>query len=176
MACSDDDATADASVDGSADGSSDASRDGSPADSDTPDVNIDAPSGPAVILGTGITSFIPVENGDEMEMVMGPQGGWHVDLAYRLYNMDPMDMRVSIEGTDIDSGEALTVPLSRVLTIRRVADRGDHFLRVGDQAVFRINMPDEAIGKRLRLDIEVMSVDEEVASDTIEVVVIDEVP
>lgn len=35
-------------------------------------------------IGDGLTDFVPLAAGDEVTMVFGPQGGWHVDVAARV--------------------------------------------------------------------------------------------
>lgn len=42
--------------------------------------------GPTITIGTGDVAFVPLAEGDEVVMVHGPQGGWHVDVAARIGN------------------------------------------------------------------------------------------
>jgi len=132
------------------------------------------PSGPRVEIGTGITSFVPVADGEDVELVMGPQGGWHIDVTLRLYEMDPMDMRLNIDGYDADTGEMLALPIERILTTRRVREEDDHWLRLGEQLVLGIASPAEAVGKDVRIVVRAMPVEGEGASAEKTVHVIDE--
>jgi len=52
-----------------------------------PDVVLD----PDLQLGTGVDAFVPVEDGDEMLVVFGPQGGYHLDGSLRVQGIDPGD-------------------------------------------------------------------------------------
>lgn len=38
-------------------------------------------------LGTGETAYAPLVEGQEVVMVHGPQGGWHVDVAARVHHV-----------------------------------------------------------------------------------------
>lgn len=45
----------------------------------------------SVELGTGTTDFIPLSDGDELEVVPGPQGGFHFHVHARMTGLDPGD-------------------------------------------------------------------------------------
>lgn len=36
---------------------------------------------PSVTVGTGVKAYKPLQDGDSVTVVFGPQGGWHVDVA-----------------------------------------------------------------------------------------------
>lgn len=149
--------------------------DGGSPPADAPGVDADAFVAPRLEIGTGLVEFIEVAEGDDVELVAGPQGGWHVDVAIRLYGMNPMDMTLEIHGFDDATDEQLTVPIRRILTMRRVRDQGDHFLRLGDQAVFMVLSPEEAVARDLRLEVRAVPAEGEGASATKVVHVIDEI-
>lgn len=46
------------------------------------------PDEPALELGTGTARFEPVVDGDELPMIRGAQGGWHVWASVRVTGMD----------------------------------------------------------------------------------------
>jgi hypothetical protein len=56
----------------------------------------DVPSLPTEVrLGTGTDAFVPVEDGDEITIVFGPQGGYHLDGSLRASGIvagDPDDL------------------------------------------------------------------------------------
>ena len=112
-----------------------------------------------VEIGTGLTDFAPIPEGGEVELVMGPQGGWHIEIATRLYGLEPMDLNLRLQGFDAETGSLITIVVERVLTRRRVRDEGDHYLRLGDQLVFEIGDPSEVIGKRVRIEVDATPVD-----------------
>lgn len=115
--------------------------------------DVDASTG-RVEIGTGLTEFIDIDDGDDVELVMGPQGGWHVDVALRLYDLDPQDMQLLIEGFYVEDDESATIEIERLLTLRRVRDEGDHFLRVGDQLVFTVADGSLVEGRDIRIEVQ----------------------
>lgn len=42
-----------------------------------------AGSDPTLEVGAGLLAFTPITDGDEVALVYGPQGGYHIDLAFR---------------------------------------------------------------------------------------------
>lgn len=70
---------------------------GATPDSTTDDVTVTTPttdtdtaptscyaSGPTTVLGTGDTGYVPLNSGDEIMVVHGAQGGWHLATAARV--------------------------------------------------------------------------------------------
>jgi len=55
------------------------------------------PEGAALELGTGTWRFEPVEDGDEVPMIHGAQGGWHLWVAVRTDGMESRTGRLEIE-------------------------------------------------------------------------------
>ena len=45
---------------------------------------------PAIEIGTGYSAWWPLEEGQELIMVHGPQGGWHMLCAARVFHTDPL--------------------------------------------------------------------------------------
>lgn len=107
---------------------------------------------PRLEIGTGVTSFVDIDDGAEVELVNGPQGGWHVDVTLRLYDVDPQELTMRIEGYDVATDASIGIPIERVLTERRVQAEGDHWLRLGDQLIFAIDAPDEVVGTDVRVE------------------------
>lgn len=110
-------------------------------------------------IGTGLSEFIEIDDGADVELVMGPQGGWHVDVALRLYDLDPMDMQLTIEGFDITDDESATIQIERLLTLRRVREEDDHYVRLGDQLVFTVADGSQAEGRDIRIEVEARQAD-----------------
>lgn len=61
--------------------------DGDPTDTGTPLPDLS----PAVEIGTGETEFVPLAEGDEVVVVFGPQGGYHLDGSLRAQGIVPGD-------------------------------------------------------------------------------------
>lgn len=131
---------------------------------------------PRVEIGTGITSFVDIADGADVELVNGPQGGWHVDVALRLYDVNPQELTMRIEGYDATSGDPVGVPIERILTERRVQPEGDHWLRVGDQLIFAIEGPDEVTDTDVRIEARITTPEGAMATAQKVVHVIDDVP
>jgi hypothetical protein len=62
---------------------------------------------PAVELGNGETAHVALTGGEQVVMVHGPQGGWHVWLSLALTNLGP-DVDVRITLVDLTRDEAMT--------------------------------------------------------------------
>lgn len=129
-------------------------RDGGTDATAEPDVLVSGE--PRITIGHGLTAYEDVPEGGDAELVAGPQGGWHVNLALRIYSIDPEDLSIRIEGFDAETGDVLSIPIERILTSRRVRREDDHYLRLGDQLIFMITMPSEAVGRDLRVELTAM--------------------
>ena len=51
---------------------------------------------PLVEIGTGISQFEPLEDGQSMPLIAGAQGGWHLWIAVRARGVDPSGVRMAI--------------------------------------------------------------------------------
>lgn len=101
----------------------------------------DASSASRVEIGGGIDAFEPFGPGTTAELVHGPQGGYHVQIAFRMWGIDPEGLLVQAHGYDATTGDEITIPAERVLTARRVSMEGDHLLRLGDRLIFNATDP-----------------------------------
>jgi hypothetical protein len=45
-------------------------------------------------LGTGQDRFVPLEDGDAVDIVKGPQGGYHIWGSVRTFRMDPKNIEI----------------------------------------------------------------------------------
>lgn len=82
---------------------------------------------PAVDLGTGLDRFIALPDGAELEVVHGPQGGWHVEVSARLSGFDPEGIPLRFEVQD-ESG-AIVAEVRLALLRRRLLVDGCAWLR-----------------------------------------------
>jgi|GEM_PF-2738731 len=145
-----------------------ASCGGAPADEarDGGTVAVPRDAGPlGVELGEGRTAFreLPRE-GAEIELVLGPQGGWHFDLAVRLAGADPEGLGLTYAVLD-EQGAAIQYPGRVELNARRVLVSGDHLVRVGDRAVLDVRDGNTLVGRDLTASVEAISADGRRASD-----------
>jgi hypothetical protein len=80
-------------------------------------------SGPSLLLGTGESGFVPLEGSPpDLELVHGPQGGYHLLLGFQAKNVDSEHF-VSIEATGHIEGELLASS-ERWASLRCNADSG----------------------------------------------------
>ena len=144
---------------------------------------VDAAAGPDVTdaatvplrveLGEGLTSYraLPAE-GAEIELVFGPQGGWHFELAARVVGGDPEGMRLRYAVIDA-AGRELQFPAVVQLNARRVVREGERFVRGGDRAVLDVGDGNVLVGQSLTLSVRAESVSGATADDRRAVTVID---
>ena len=68
---------------------------------------------PSLLVGTGEREFASLETNEEVTMVHGPQGGWHMLGSIRLTNIHPI-VEIDFTITDIDSGVLVSSNYYRV--------------------------------------------------------------
>lgn len=157
-ACSDDSPTIDAATDS---GAADAFRS-------------DGGGGSRVELGTGLANFVDIPTaGAEMEIVAGPQGGWHLEVTARLYELTIDELRLSYRIER--EGMTISMPVEYSLTERRLVRDGDRWLRAGDQVRFEISDPIEVVGDTVQVVVTADPVDGDPVSDRRTVTVVDRV-
>lgn len=61
---------------------------------------------PRLELGTGTSRFEALQDGDEVPMVLGAQGGWHLWIAVRTENLDARIGSLTIEHQRVDESES----------------------------------------------------------------------
>lgn len=114
-----------------------------------------APAGAGrVELGAGLVEFVPLPpEGGEIEIVSGPQGGFHVQVTARLFDLDPDGVTLVYEARDRASGAALNLPARYAISEERVIDGGDHHVRVGDRLVLDVGSAGEVAGVGVELSL-----------------------
>lgn len=73
------------------------------------DYTIDGP--PELEVGTGEFAYEAVADGDELAIISGSQGGFHLLLGVRMRNLDPNRVRMESSVRDAESGDMLGEPL-----------------------------------------------------------------
>lgn len=124
-------------------------------DAAPPDAAADAAATmPEVELGSGLTSFVDIQTtGAELELVFGPQGGWHFNLTARLTGFVPEGLALSYAVAD-EGGVALHYPSRVVLNARRVVDAGTSVIRLGDRVVLDVRDGRALVGRNLTVSVE----------------------
>ena len=102
------------------------------------------PLPPEVSLGTGVEAYVPVEDGDPITIVFGPQGGYHLDGSMRAQGI--------VAGDADDLGDP-----TNPLTIFRVWDAtGDPISGLeGAEEITRVAARARALGKQARISLRI---------------------
>jgi len=151
-----------------------------PAPAPTPP-SYDASASIPLELGTGRTAYEAVPpSGANVELVHGPQGGYHIYGRYRFSDFAP-DVYVNFRLTPAEGGAALNNPDDRV---RRIEQRG--LQRAGDawECAFpelviltTIRGPADVVGRRFRLELFLRSAATgQIATTEREITIVDDVP
>lgn len=138
-----------------------------------PDTNDDASSGAWAEIGTGLMSYEPLPDEDAtLELVHGPQGGWHVHLSLRVRDFDPTGLTYEI--TRVRDGRVVCLlPLGvREGTFVR---RGDVLERVGDFAIFDVHDPTEVVGEAVAVRATLYDASTRSIEDVIDARIVDDV-
>jgi hypothetical protein len=96
-------------------------------------------------LGTGRFSYEPLQ--DEIEVVAGPQGGWHVDVSLRFGGFEPDGVVVVYDAVDANTADAVSFTTVAQLSQTSVLPADDGWERVGDRVVLDIATVDEVVGR-----------------------------
>lgn len=132
---------------------------------------------PRVALGTGTSRFEPIpDEGAELELVAGPQGGYHVDLTARLWNLDLDRLRIRYEARPVGSETPISLPLELELSPSRVVREGDHWLRAGDFLQMDVAQPSEVVGMTLDVSVYLRDQSGRMAEDTRRATIVDRAP
>ena len=107
---------------------------------------------PWIELGTGQYLFGSLSEGDDIELVAGPQGGWHVDVSLRFGGFGPSGIVLSYEAVH-ENGEAISFVTQAVLSSKSVLADGEGWQRVGDRIVLDIAAPAEVVGSSVVLHV-----------------------
>ena len=130
---------------------------------------------PWIVLGTGTASFVELPEGQEIELVHGPQGGFHLE-ATALFGLDASpDMHVlRYDAIRLDGSTLGTTQIA--LNERRLTRACGGWFRGGDIVVLMIAGPADVVGTDLDLVVSVLDADGEVVRDERRVRVVDVTP
>lgn len=104
----------------------------------------------SIEIGTGYEAFIPLAPGDDVELIAGFQGGWHVDAAVRLSGVGPDGVLLVYDAIASD-GERISFETQAVLTQNGLLPEGEGWVRLGDRIVMDILDTDAVEGAELTL-------------------------
>lgn len=132
------------------------------------------PAVPAIQLGTGATSFQALENGSSLEVISGPQGGWHLNVAARISGMEPEGIQLSYEVRR--PGGSTPINFRSVSTLSRrsvVETQPGVFDKLGDRAVLNIGAPTDVANQDLEVRVQALASDGQGATGVRTVRVVD---
>ena len=100
-----------------------------------------------VELGTGESAFVPIAmSGASLELVHGPQGGYHLSLTCRFSGLSPDNLLVRYDVFEAGRMTMWNMTAEYVLAPDRVTPDGAGFVRLGDRAVLDITSPPDIVG------------------------------
>ena len=136
----------------------------------------DEPQAPARIeLGAGRVDFVALDESGSIELVSGPQGGYHLEFTLRLFDVDPDDLVLDYQVYEMTSKQRVSMPARYVITKASVLDRGDHFLRVGDRAILDVKSASAAQGMDVEVSCRIERKGATLAEDKKKAAIVDEI-
>jgi hypothetical protein len=142
-------------------------------DGDAPDP-VGSGSLASLELGTGRTTFVPLQAGAPIELVHGPQGGYHLDLTLRLWSDAPEGVILDYEVRRAGEVALVSVSTQYVVEEARLLREGDHWLRLGDRAILAIADPADLVGDAVEILVRGNAGSGEAASDMRAATVVDD--
>ena len=127
---------------------------------------------PWLELGTGRGEFLSILPGEEIELIAGIQGGWHLDASLRFGGFGPNGVVVRYEVLS-ETAQPIGFVTTALLSSASVLEIEDGFVRVGDRAVLNIAAPSEVIGTKAILRA-TAQLDGQTWSDSRSIVIVDE--
>lgn len=127
-------------------------------------------------LGAGRTAFVELDaDAPTLEIISGPQGGWHLEVTLRLSHYDEEPLVLDYQALDLE-GRSLGFPAEYAVDVDRLLEvDGERFVRVGDRVVFDVPDPDLVRGLQIRVTCRASRGDQELAATEETVLLIDEV-
>lgn len=126
-----------------------------------------------VVIGTGQDAFEPLADGDEVPVIQGPQGGFHILGAFYATGIEPGDPN-DLSHPDNPTGEFRVFEGERRVDIsdasrftQGLEPIGDGFGTVGRLVVLDIADDAELDGASVRFEVSVEDVDGHAASDEV---------
>jgi hypothetical protein len=102
-------------------------------------------------LGAGPSSYAPLEDGDELALHMGIQGGWHVYPAAQGRGVGPEGCVLAYDLLEPDTGESVALSRNILLADNRVLwNDDDSWDRFGDALIIS-GLDTDVLGRELDL-------------------------
>ena len=110
-------------------------------------VDVDDTGEPRIELAASSPDgLVDMTDGSTVPLIMGPQGGYHLDVGVRFYGFDPEGARLRYEVWSTDGERAFHPDANYAIRRDRLDTVGDHYERTGDRAFLDITAPSEIAG------------------------------
>lgn len=103
---------------------------------------------PWIELGGGYGVYQPLDDGDEVPLIAGIQGGWHVDASVRFDGFGPAGVLLVYEAFDLQA-QRVSYTTSAELSASSVLAVQQGWQRLGDRVVMEIDDASEVVGEEL---------------------------
>jgi hypothetical protein len=130
-------------------------------------------AGPVLELGTGLEGFEPLGTPAEVELVHGPQGGYHLTMAMRAWQLVPVALRWQVYRVD-DARLLADLPLDA--RPGSFVPTGGALVRAGELVILDVLGPTEIVDREVRIDANVRAATGEMAARSVTVRVVDREP
>lgn len=130
--------------------------------------------GARVELGEGTSRFETLTDGQDVELIAGVQGGYHINLTGRLYGFALDDVTLDYEAVPVGATAPISMPTQLVLDASDFVPDSGGVLRAGDFLIMEVETPADVVGMELDVTLTVTDAAGETASDTRRVRVVDE--
>jgi len=131
---------------------------------------------PSVEIGTGEIEFVPLESGETLQIIQGPQGGFHLLASLRVHGIIPGD-RGNLEDASnptitfdvIHEGASLISigPITQGLDSAPLREFPYTHQMTGRFAILDINADDELDGETVSLSVHIEAEEEIEISDSV---------
>lgn len=135
----------------------------------------DASASARLELGEGTSRFEPLTEGQDVELIAGVQGGFHINLTGRLYGLELDGITLEYEAVPVGASEPISMPTELVLDATDfVPDQGSS-LRAGDFLILAVDGPSEVVGMELEVSLTARDTEGHRASDSRRLRIVDEI-
>ena len=126
-------------------------------------------------LGAGRTEFVELPEDAALEIVSGPQGGWHLELTLQLRDYDRQPLVLDYQARDMND-QPLGFPASYAVKVEQLVELDDaRFVRVGDRVVLDVASPEQLRGLEVQVTCSASRDGQELASTQRTLRLVDEV-
>jgi hypothetical protein len=129
---------------------------------------------PGAELGVGPVGFTPLEDGAEVEVSHGVQGGWHISVAARLSNLEVDGVRLRYE-LRAPGGELIGIPGDYLLSPALVFQDDDQAIHTNGRILLELADRDAVVDTQRVLSLDVQTAGGEPLQDARRVTIVDRI-